>query len=78
MTTASAAIEIDALIPAWETFRATTGIAPIRDEAHYQRMCGMLDALLDGLRADGFAGSIIGDVVSARAGGTRYVEERLS
>ena len=48
----SAAIEIDALIPAWETFRATTGIAPIRDEAHYQRMSEMLDALLEEAAGD--------------------------
>lgn len=37
-----------------------------------------LDALLGGLRAAGFEGSIIGDVVPAQPGGARYLEERLS
>ncbi len=39
--------EIQHLLPAWEAFRRATDIAPIRDEAHYQRMVAMLNALLD-------------------------------
>lgn len=39
--------EIQHLLPAWEAFRRATDIAPIRDEAHYQRMVTMLNALLD-------------------------------
>lgn len=39
--------EIKHLLPVWEAFRRATDIAPIRDEAHYQRMVGMLNALLD-------------------------------
>jgi HTH-type transcriptional regulator/antitoxin HigA len=44
-------IEVKHLLPAWEAFRGTTDIAPIRDEAHYWRMASVLDALLD--EADG-------------------------
>ncbi|MBS1224875.1 MAG: putative transcription regulator containing domain [Proteobacteria bacterium] len=43
----NARIQINHLLPAWETFRSATDIAPIRDEAHYQRMVAMLEALLD-------------------------------
>jgi HTH-type transcriptional regulator / antitoxin HigA len=39
--------EIKHLLPAWEAFRSATDIAPIRDEAHYQRMAAMLEGLLD-------------------------------
>ena len=39
--------QVNRLLPAWETFRNATDIAPIRDEAHYQRMVAMLEALLD-------------------------------
>ena len=42
----SAHIQVKHLLPAWETFRSATDIAPIRDEAHYQRMTAMLEALL--------------------------------
>jgi HTH-type transcriptional regulator/antitoxin HigA len=40
-------IQIEHLLPAWEIFRRTTDIAPIRDEAHYRRMVAILEALLD-------------------------------
>ena len=40
------------LLPAWETFRNATDIAPIRDEAHYQRMVAILEALLDEATGD--------------------------
>ncbi|MFA7241285.1 MAG: transcriptional regulator [Sulfuricellaceae bacterium] len=43
----NARIQVHHLLPAWETFRSATHISPIRDEAHYQRMVEMLDALLD-------------------------------
>lgn len=43
----NAHIQVKHLLPAWETFRSTTDIAPIRDEAHYQRMAAILEALLD-------------------------------
>ena len=39
--------DIQHLLPAWEAFRRATDIAPIRVEAHYQRMVVMLNALLD-------------------------------
>jgi HTH-type transcriptional regulator/antitoxin HigA len=42
----NAHIQVKHLLPAWETFRSATDIAPIRDEAHYQRMTAMLEALL--------------------------------
>lgn len=41
------AIDLKRLLPVWEQFRAATDIAPIRDEAHYQRMTATLEALLD-------------------------------
>ncbi len=40
-------IQVRHLLPAWETFRSATDITPIRDEAHYQRMVAMIEALLD-------------------------------
>ena len=43
----NARIQVKRLLPAWETFRSATDIAPIRDEAHYRRMAAMLEALLD-------------------------------
>lgn len=43
----NAHIQEQHLLPAWEAFRSVTDISPIRDEAHYQRMVEMLDALLD-------------------------------
>ena len=48
----SARIDMKRLLPAWEQFRRTTDIAPIRDEAHYERMVAMLDALLDAAGGD--------------------------
>ena len=48
----NARIQINHLLPAWETFRSATGIAPIRDEAHYQRMVATLEALLDEVGSD--------------------------
>lgn len=44
--------EIKHLLPAWEAFRSATDIAPIRDEAHYQRMVAMLEGLLDEATGD--------------------------
>jgi HTH-type transcriptional regulator/antitoxin HigA len=43
----NAHIQMAHLLPAWEAFRNTTDIAPIRNDAHYQRMVSMLEALLD-------------------------------
>lgn len=48
----NAQIQVKYLLPAWETFRNATDIAPIRDEAHYQRMVAMLEALLDEANGD--------------------------
>ncbi|MDZ4143692.1 MAG: transcriptional regulator [Burkholderiales bacterium] len=45
-------IQVKHLLPAWETFRSATDIAPIRDEAHYLRMVAMLEALLDEATGD--------------------------
>ena len=43
----NAIIQVKHLLPAWETFRSATNIAPIRNAAHYRRMVAMLEALLD-------------------------------
>ncbi len=48
----NAHIQLNHLLPAWETFRSATDIAPIRDEAHYQQMEAMLEALLDEAAGD--------------------------
>lgn len=48
----NAHIQVKHLLPAWETFRSATDIAPIQDEAHYQRMTAMLEALLDETTGD--------------------------
>ncbi|NQW79608.1 MAG: transcriptional regulator [Polaromonas sp.] len=45
-------MQVKYLLPAWETFRTATDIAPIRDEAHYQRMVAVLEALLDEAAGD--------------------------
>jgi HTH-type transcriptional regulator/antitoxin HigA len=38
---------INAIIPAWQSFQAVTHIEPIRDQAHYQYMVETLESLLD-------------------------------
>ena len=43
----NARIQVKDLLPAWETFRNATDIAPIRDEAHYRQMAAMLEALIE-------------------------------
>ena len=43
----NAIIQVKHLLPAWETFRNATNIAPIRNAVHYRRMVAMLAALLD-------------------------------
>ena len=43
----NAPINLKHLLPAWEKFSALSGIAPIRDDAHYHRMSALLDALLE-------------------------------
>ena len=48
----NAHIDVKHLLPAWEHFRNQTDIAPIRDEAHYERMVEMLQALLDEAAGD--------------------------
>ena len=61
--------DIKHLLPAWEAFRSATDIAPIRDEAHYQRMTAILEGLLDvaagdeGHPAMGLV-DIVGDLIS--------------
>ncbi|MDP1612353.1 MAG: hypothetical protein Q8M11_14970 [Sulfuritalea sp.] len=42
----NAHIQVKHLLPAWETFRSATNIAPISDAEHYRRMVSMLEALL--------------------------------
>ncbi len=48
----NAPIDMNYLLPVWEQFRSATDIAPIRDEAHYERMTEMLEALLDETQGD--------------------------
>lgn len=43
----NAHVDVKHLLPAWEHFRSATGIAPIREEAHYAQMTAMLEVLLD-------------------------------
>jgi len=43
----NAKIDVKNLLPAWESFRAATDVAPIRDKRHYLRMTKTLEALLD-------------------------------
>lgn len=42
----NAPIDIENLLPAWRQFSASTGVSPIRDDAQYQRMTDILNALL--------------------------------
>lgn len=48
----NAPIDVKRLLPVWEQFRSATGVAPIRDEAHYARMTELLEALLEETRGD--------------------------
>ena len=43
----NARIDPAQLLPAWETFRKQTDIAPIRSHAHYRRMTATLELLLE-------------------------------
>ena len=43
----NAPIQSKHLLPAWETFRSATDIAPVRNAAHYRRMVALLEALLN-------------------------------
>jgi HTH-type transcriptional regulator / antitoxin HigA len=43
----NARVEIKHLLPAWEAFRASTDIGPVRSKAHYKRMASLLEALLE-------------------------------
>lgn len=43
----NAHMDVANLLPAWMQFRQLTDIAPIRNEAHYQRMVATLEALLE-------------------------------
>lgn len=53
------------LLPAWEQFRSTTGSAPIRGEAHGQRMTAMREAAAgdENHPAMGLA-DIVGDLIA--------------
>ncbi len=48
----NAQVAIHHLLPAWERFSRATDIGPIRDEAHYERMETMLEALLEETAGD--------------------------
>ena len=41
-----ARFDVKVVISAWEAFRQSTDIAPIRNKSHYRRMTQLLDALL--------------------------------
>lgn len=65
----SSPIPLQRLLPAWESFHAITDIGPIRDDEHYTRMTGILEALLDETGGDeghpvmGLA-DIVGDLIA--------------
>ena len=48
----NAHVDMKRLLPAWEHFRKATDIAPIRDEAHYMHLVGVLEALLEETQGD--------------------------
>lgn len=41
------------LLKAWQTFSQQTDISPIRDAAHYDQLCGLLNALWDETQGNG-------------------------
>jgi len=43
----NARVDVADLLPAWEAFRRATDIGPIRNQRHYRRMVGVLEALLE-------------------------------
>lgn len=48
----NARIDAATLLPAWQAFSQATDIRPIRDAAHYDRMCELLDALWESTQGD--------------------------
>lgn len=48
----NAHVDMKRLLPAWEHFRKATDITPIRDEAHYAHLVGVLEALLEETQGD--------------------------
>ncbi|WP_199103197.1 type II toxin-antitoxin system HigA family antitoxin [Aquitalea sp. ASV11] len=48
----NARIDAATLLPAWQAFSQATDIRPIRDAAHYDRMCELLDALWESTEGD--------------------------
>lgn len=48
----NAPLDLKLLLPAWQDFRAATGIGPIQNEAHYARMAQILDTLLNEAAGD--------------------------
>lgn len=48
----NAFVNVTALLPAWQAFRQATDIGPIRNEAHYDAMSAVLDALWDETAGD--------------------------
>ncbi len=48
----NARIDIQHLLPAWQAFRSSTDIGPVRNKTHYKRMVSLLEALLDEAQGD--------------------------
>ena len=40
------------VVPAWRAFERTAHVGPIRDEAHYDEMVTLMDALIDEIGSD--------------------------
>ena len=74
----NARIDLERLLPAWETFRSTTDIGPIRSKAHHKRMVSLLETLLDAAKGDeshpamGLA-DIVGDLLESHESGLEPV-----
>jgi HTH-type transcriptional regulator/antitoxin HigA len=43
----NARVDLASIVPAWQALSKTAGIGPIRSEAQYDRMIGLLETLLD-------------------------------
>ncbi|MDR0578262.1 MAG: transcriptional regulator [Candidatus Accumulibacter sp.] len=61
-------VDIARAVPAFERFYEETGVAAIKDEAHYDRMCALLDNLMDAANGDESSSAmmladIVGDLV---------------
>lgn len=66
----NAALDIQKLVPAWQTLRSVAPVAHIESDADYERATALLNSLLDIVRDDASHPlyslvSVVGDLIEA-------------